>query len=62
MDLRDLKLPERGFTLAEREWIANVLIPSIRTVHGIAGRNVSITDDPGGSGQTINASDCQPCP
>lgn len=61
MNINDLKLPDRGFTKAERKWIKEVLIPAIKTVHGIAGRNVSITDASDGSGQTINASDCQPC-
>ncbi len=54
-----LKLPEKGFTKAERAWLQQ-LINAIKTVQGIQGRNVSITND--GSGQIINASDCDPCP
>lgn len=61
MNLGDLQLPEVGFTKMEREWIRTVLIPAIKTVHGVPGRNINITDDPDGNGQTINASDCQPC-
>lgn len=60
MNIGTLQAPEKGFTKAEREWIKNVLIPAIKTVHGVQGRNVSITDSD--AGQTINASDCQPCP
>lgn len=48
-----------GFTKQERKWLREKLRPALKTVHGVAGRNVSITDDD--SGQTINASDCQPC-
>ena len=54
-----LKLPDKGFTKQERKWLKEVLIPAIKTVHGIQGRNISITDKD--EGQTINASDCQPC-
>lgn len=61
MNVDNIQLPEKGFTKKEREWIKNVLIPAIRTVHGVAGRNVTITDDEN-KGQTINAADCQPCP
>ncbi len=58
MGLESLTVPERGFTKLEREWIKQ-LIEAIKTVQGIQGQNVSITNDP--SGQTINASDCDPC-
>lgn len=60
MNIDNLRPPEKGFTKIERAWIREVLIPAIRTVHAVPGRNVSITDD--ANGQTINASDCQPCP
>ncbi len=56
----ELQLPGKGFTKAEREWIKTVLIPAIKTVQGVSGRNVTISNND--SGQTINASDCQPCP
>lgn len=49
-----------GFTKKEREWLRGKLRPALKTVHGVQGRNVTITDDD--SGQTINANDCQPCP
>jgi hypothetical protein len=55
----ELKLPEKGFTKAEREWLRE-LIDAINTVRAIKGRNVTIT--PSKSGQVINASDCPPCP
>ncbi len=55
----ELKLPEKGFTKAERAWLAE-LIQAIKTVQGIAGRNVSISN--ADSGQTVNAEDCTPCP
>ncbi len=58
MDLNTLKLPAKGFTKAEREWIRSVLIPAITTVQGIQGRNCTI--DNSESGQTINADDCPP--
>ena len=60
MNIDQLTAPEKGFTKAEREWIKTVLIPAIKTVNGIAGRNVSITNSD--NGQTISASDCPPCP
>jgi hypothetical protein len=59
MKLDDLQLPERGFTKAERAWLEK-LIEAIKTVHGIAGRNTSISDTD--QGQVINAEDCAPCP
>jgi len=55
----ELKLPAKGFTKSERAWL-QTLIEAIKTVQGIAGRNVNISND--NSGQTINASDCDPCP
>ncbi len=55
----ELKLPEKGFTKAERAWLEK-LIEAIKTVQAIQGRNVTISND--GSGQTINADDCTPCP
>jgi len=60
VNLDTLQLPQKGFTKAEREWIKNVLIPAIKLVHAVQGRNCSITDED--SGQKINAADCQPCP
>ncbi len=54
-----LQLPEKGFTKAERAWLKE-LIEAIKTVEGIAGRNVSITNS--NTGQIVNAADCQPCP
>ncbi len=59
MNPQDLTLPEKGFTKAERAWLKE-LISAIKTVQGVAGRNVTITN--ADSGQTINASDCDPCP
>ncbi len=60
MDIQNLTVPDKGFTKAERQWIKEVLIPAIKTVHGVAGRNVSITNSD--NGQLINASDCDACP
>ncbi len=60
MNIDQLTTPEKGFTKAEREWIKTVLIPAIKTVQGIAGRNVAITNTD--NGQTIAASDCDACP
>jgi hypothetical protein len=57
--MNDLKLPQKGFTKAERAWLQE-LINAINTVKAIAGANVNITNDP--TGQIINASDCPPCP
>lgn len=54
----NLTLPDKGFTKAEREWLKQ-LIEAINTVHGVQGRNVTITDSK--DGQTINANDCAPC-
>jgi len=59
MNIENLKPPTRGFTKAEREWIKNVLIPAIRTVHAVQGHNITINSTDGG--QVINAADCQPC-
>ncbi len=53
----DLKLPDKGFTKAERAWLAE-LIQAIKTVHAVQGRNVTITDTE--AGQVINADDI-PC-
>jgi hypothetical protein len=55
----ELKLPEKGFTKAERKWLAE-LIAAIRTVHAVKGLNTTITDTD--SGQVISADDCPPCP
>jgi hypothetical protein len=52
-----LRVPERGFTKAERAWLEEV-IQAIKTNHGIAGENCTITDT--GEGQLINASSCPP--
>ncbi len=60
MNIDQLTAPEKGFTKAERQWIKDVLIPAIKTVQGVAGRNVNITNSD--NGQTIAASDCDPCP
>ncbi len=60
MNIDQLTAPDKGFTKAEREWIKTVLIPAIKTVQGIAGRNVNIKNED--SGQTINVSDCDACP
>ncbi len=60
MNIQNLTLPAKGFTKAEREWIKTVLIPAIKTVQGVAGKNCAITNTD--AGQTISASDCQPCP
>lgn len=59
MTIENLTLPAKGFTKAEREWIKNVLIPAIKTVHAVPGHNVTISDSD--NGQTINAMDCPPC-
>jgi len=55
----NLKLPEKGFTKAERAWLAE-LIEAIKTVHAVQGRNTTISDT--NEGQVINADDCDPCP
>ncbi len=60
MDIQTLTVPQKGFTKAERDWIKNVLIPALKTVQGIAGRNCSITNSQ--DGQTISGNDCPPCP
>lgn len=60
MNIDNLQVPVKGFTKAERQWIKEKLIPALKTVRGIAGRDVSISNDD--QGQTINASDCTPCP
>ncbi len=57
MNASNLKLPEKGFTKAERLWLSE-LIDAIKTVQAVQGRNVTISND--GSGQTINADDCPP--
>ncbi len=59
MGLETLTLPSKGFTKSERQWLAK-LIEAIKTVQGIQGRNVTISNTE--AGQTINADDCTPCP
>lgn len=59
MNISDLRLPKKGFTLKEREWLED-LIEAIKTVQAIPGRNVDISST--GEGQVINAADCDPCP
>lgn len=54
-----LELPRKGFTKAERAWLARV-IEAINTVHAVAGRDITVSDHP--DGQVINAADCDPCP
>ncbi len=49
----------QGFTKKEREWLKTKLKPALKTVQGVAGRNVSITNSD--KGQAIAASDCDPC-
>lgn len=56
----ELKLPEKGFTKAERAWFEKVLIPAIKTVQAVQGRNCTITNTD--QGQVVNADDCTPCP
>jgi hypothetical protein len=58
VNISELKMPEKGFTKAERAWLAQ-LIEAIRTVHAVPGRNTSISDTD--AGQVINAEDCTPC-
>ena len=58
MNVQDLKVPTKGFTKAEREWIKNVLIPAIKTVHAVSGHLTTVTDT--SDGQVINAQDCSP--
>lgn len=58
MTIDSLKVPKYGFTKAERAWLEE-LVNAIKTVRGVAGRNVSITE--ADRGQTINADDCTPC-
>ncbi len=55
----ELQLPQKGFTKAERKWLQE-LIDAIKTVQGVQGRNVTISN--ANSGQTINADDCTACP
>lgn len=55
----ELKVPEKGFTKAERIWIRE-LIEVIRTVRGVQGRHVTISNT--ADGQVINADECDPCP
>lgn len=54
-----LELPQKGFTKAERAWLAK-LIEAINTVRAVQGRNITITETD--QGQTVNADDCAPCP
>ena len=58
MNPADLTLPRKGFTKNERAWLAQ-LIEAIKTVHAVAGRNISISEHK--QGQMINADDCAPC-
>lgn len=53
-----LELPRKGFTKAERAWLAQ-LIEAINTVRAVAGRNTSVSDH--SDGQVIDADDCDPC-
>ncbi len=56
----ELKLPEKGFTKAERAWIASELAKAFQTINAVSGRNTTI--DNSDEGQTVNASDCDKCP
>jgi hypothetical protein len=56
----ELLPPQKGFTKAEREWIAKYLIPNVKTVRALQGRNTSVSDSD--QGQTVNADDCPACP
>jgi hypothetical protein len=58
MNPENLQLPVRGFTKEERAWLEQ-LIEAIRTVHGIQGRNATLSDS--SLGQVIDASDCPVC-
>ncbi len=60
MDIDSIFDNLQGFTKKEREWLKTKLKPALKTVQGVAGKNVSITNSD--SGQTIAASDCDPCP
>ncbi len=57
MTIENLRVPKKGFTKAERAWLEE-LVKAIKTVHGVAGRHVTITN--GNEGQLINADDCAP--
>jgi len=58
MTPESLKLPQKGFTKAERLWLAK-LIEAINTVQAVQGRNCTVTNTQ--EGQIINADDCTPC-
>jgi len=53
-------IPPGAFTKKEREWLKTKLKTALKTVQAVQGKNVNITNSE--TGQTINASDCQPCP
>lgn len=59
MTVSELRLPSKGFTKAERAWLAE-LIEAIKTVHAVQGRNTTISNT--NEGQVVNADDCTPCP
>jgi len=56
VNIENLKVPTKGFTKAERDWIKNVLIPAIKTVHAVSGHLTTVSDSD--QGQVINAQDC----
>lgn len=60
MNIDDIFENLQGFTKKEREWLKTKLKPALKTVQGVAGRNVTITNED--SGQMINANDCDACP
>ncbi len=58
MDAQSLTLPQKGFTKAERAWLAQ-LVEAIKTVQAVAGNNTTVSNSE--AGQVINAEDCSPC-
>jgi len=53
-----LRPPSKGFTKAERAWIAE-LIAEIRSVKAVQGANMTVNNTE--SGQVVNANDCPLC-
>lgn len=52
--------PKKCNWKALRAWL-NIVREAVLTEQAIAGRNTTISTDPE-KGQTINATDCAPCP
>jgi hypothetical protein len=56
-----LKLPAKGFTDTEREWLED-LLAELRSVRAVAGASIKVSDNANGQVISADECDCDLCP